>query len=613
MLEGILHAMAVETALKWPTIFLLTSAALLVIGSEARAAARLSPRAATFLRWSVVATALVVGAALAWRVAWLGDDAFISFRFAQNFAKGQGLVFNPGEWVEGYTNFLWTLFLGWGGKLGADIPLLALAGNLLSFFLVLLLLAATARTLGPPRAVVPFAALAAALSRPMYTFATSGLETMTATLLVLAGVWACARRRAPTVLSSAALILASLCRPDLLLLWACMGFAWIGSDLLHRSSTAEWSAIGRRAAAYAAPFLGLWVPCLSYRWATYGEPFPNTYYMRAASDPHYGQGIAYLAEFVGTTGAWAWVPVLGIALCGRPRSPSDTRLRLFVGASFLAFLPYVARVGGDFMEHRFLVPLVPIAFLGIEVGLRRILSAQGGLREPAPAHAPSVAERRFALLAAAAVSLAAAALPVRFIEPRALRWNLAAEETFYPIGAISPLQIESPMWTGGQKLRQVFTDRGLRPRLATDTPGMVGYLSDLPLVDARGVITRSIARKPLRERGRPGHERWASVSELIAEGAVIGTFNPFGSYGELASATVDGLAFYLLTLDEELVEALAGLPGARLPDPEGAVEAILAKGDPGLVEEAIRFYSGFVVDPGLRSRLLARLDQGRMR
>jgi arabinofuranosyltransferase len=33
------------------------------------------------------------------------DDSFISFRYAQNLAWGHGLVFNPGEQVEGYTNF----------------------------------------------------------------------------------------------------------------------------------------------------------------------------------------------------------------------------------------------------------------------------------------------------------------------------------------------------------------------------------------------------------------------------------------------------------------------------------------------------------------------------
>ena len=41
------------------------------------------------------------------------DDAFISFpsRYAQNLAAGNGLVFNVGERVEGYTNFLWVILL----------------------------------------------------------------------------------------------------------------------------------------------------------------------------------------------------------------------------------------------------------------------------------------------------------------------------------------------------------------------------------------------------------------------------------------------------------------------------------------------------------------------
>jgi hypothetical protein len=45
------------------------------------------------------------------------DDAFISFRYAQHFADGHGLVFNldPSEPpVEGYTNFAWTMWLALG-------------------------------------------------------------------------------------------------------------------------------------------------------------------------------------------------------------------------------------------------------------------------------------------------------------------------------------------------------------------------------------------------------------------------------------------------------------------------------------------------------------------
>ncbi|KPJ64637.1 hypothetical protein AMJ44_12375, partial [candidate division WOR-1 bacterium DG_54_3] len=52
------------------------------------------------------------------------DDAFISFRYVRNFVNGDGLVFNPGERVEGYTNFFWILLLSLFLKLGFDIVIL---------------------------------------------------------------------------------------------------------------------------------------------------------------------------------------------------------------------------------------------------------------------------------------------------------------------------------------------------------------------------------------------------------------------------------------------------------------------------------------------------------
>jgi hypothetical protein len=49
------------------------------------------------------------------------DDAYISFRYAENLARGQGLVFNVGERVEGYTNFLWVILLAIPARLGLDL------------------------------------------------------------------------------------------------------------------------------------------------------------------------------------------------------------------------------------------------------------------------------------------------------------------------------------------------------------------------------------------------------------------------------------------------------------------------------------------------------------
>ena len=66
--------------------------------------------ALTFLPWLALLGWL---ASVGW---FITDDAFISFRYVRNLLEGHGLVFNPGEYVEGYTNFLWVLELAaiWG-------------------------------------------------------------------------------------------------------------------------------------------------------------------------------------------------------------------------------------------------------------------------------------------------------------------------------------------------------------------------------------------------------------------------------------------------------------------------------------------------------------------
>ncbi|TLY31714.1 MAG: hypothetical protein E6K56_04560, partial [Ignavibacteria bacterium] len=49
------------------------------------------------------------------------DDSFITFRFIRNFTSGGGLVFNTGEYVEGYTSLLWALVLAAPAKLGLNL------------------------------------------------------------------------------------------------------------------------------------------------------------------------------------------------------------------------------------------------------------------------------------------------------------------------------------------------------------------------------------------------------------------------------------------------------------------------------------------------------------
>ena len=74
---------------------------------------------------ALAALVVLVCALRAEQMAWLSDDAFISFRYAQNLHDGLGLVFNAGEYVEGYTNLLWTLAMAAVLHLGLDMELMA--------------------------------------------------------------------------------------------------------------------------------------------------------------------------------------------------------------------------------------------------------------------------------------------------------------------------------------------------------------------------------------------------------------------------------------------------------------------------------------------------------
>ena len=86
-------------------------------------AGRIGPLMAALLLWVVVA-GRIFGE-------WQMDDAFISYRYAWNLVHGSGLVYNPGQPVEGYTNFLWILMSAGAMLLGWDQQSVAQAADIL--------------------------------------------------------------------------------------------------------------------------------------------------------------------------------------------------------------------------------------------------------------------------------------------------------------------------------------------------------------------------------------------------------------------------------------------------------------------------------------------------
>src|SRR2546426_2880173 len=148
------------------------------------------------------------------------DDAFISYRYARNLFRGDGLVFNPGERVEGYSTLSYVLLMSLAFFFAHDEGVyfysaflnLALAGAAL-----LILAGFLAERLGSGLALV--GAFLFAISLPLWAAVGSGMETCLVLLLSIA-IWVTTERlvedsdRRQTALLCALSVLSLLSRAD---------------------------------------------------------------------------------------------------------------------------------------------------------------------------------------------------------------------------------------------------------------------------------------------------------------------------------------------------------------------------------------------------------------
>jgi hypothetical protein len=512
-----------QLADQWP-IMLGLLIATIVGGVAWNALTRRHPYAGE--RW--IRSALVIGfiAAGLWLVldrAACYDDAYISLRYVDNWVAGEGLVFNPGERVEGYTNFLWTILIaGLRVVLPIETPLIAVSLCVLAYVANLVVVERIARTIAPawhPQGLsFPIAVALLAIQQSFVDYGTSGLETGFASLLVNLGVLALlAEGRARSMfLAGLCWILATLTRPDHAIFYA-VGSAvvfgmWVTPTWralrIERSPSAAWRAGIAPMLAYAAPFV-LWLVHLAWRQHYYGELLPNTYYAKSADLTYYVQGLVYATEF--HLGSHLWLAIVALVIALPFAWPEPGPARRFVAFAIPAIVLYewyVVRVGGDFMVGRFYVSVLPLILLLGELLVRRLAVRQPDTQRP---------RLRPAALVLAGV-LASTAIGVRLLEPNQIRWHLADENSYYRIAAWSPIVIDHDNYWIGCTLGELEA-RGIEPVIATGAIGLVGYYSRLETIDRLGLTDAHVAHQDTpRRRSRPGHEKYASVRYLRQRG-----------------------------------------------------------------------------------------------
>ncbi|MCY3930946.1 MAG: hypothetical protein OXH70_04460 [Acidobacteria bacterium] len=339
---------------------------------------------------------LVVLARLASAAWFLCDDAFISFRYARNLVGGHGLVFNPGERVEGYTNFLWVLELAALWKVFGLRP-----ENVAPW----LSAACTIGTLGAVvwwaarlpglrrRGLVIWMALGLLCSSATFAVWTSGggLETRQFTLFVVAAVVCLSVHdgsRWGLLAASLSLVAAAFTRPEGLLIAGCC-FGWFVAQRARRLRVDV-----RELSWLVLPFVAFVGAQFLFRYGYYGEWLPNTYYAKHVR-PWYESGFNYLWAAAIETGLYVLVPLAVLAVRRAWRERGDLRLVLPL-ACIVPHMAYLLRIGGDYFEYRpldFYWPLlaVPAAAGIVHLGsvasalLWRLRSAWSRFPTPGPA------------------------------------------------------------------------------------------------------------------------------------------------------------------------------------------------------------------------------------
>jgi len=301
------------------------------------------------------------------------DDSLISLRYAKRFIEGKGLTWNDGEFIEGYSNFLWIIFVSFLGKIGIDlIAASRILGIILSFF-TLYIIYSHFRNFRRENVLFGLLFLVLTASFPVWTI--GGLEqplVIFFTTLIVTSVFSITdhpENSSNWIILSVSCGLLSITRPDgilftvLTVLFLIYNFRKnINKILAFRS----WYIILIPALFY--------VGLLVFRLYYYGEYVPNTALVKAKFSVHHLiGGIKYFIKFF--IGTFPFNCFSVYFLIGLSFQKNKKALFLLLLASVWSF--YIVFVGGDifpaFRQLEIVILIFSIALIyGLEQNMLQI-------------------------------------------------------------------------------------------------------------------------------------------------------------------------------------------------------------------------------------------------
>lgn len=420
------------------------------------------------LRVTAFAAICLVFLALLWPIIdFTTDDAYITFRYSRNLANGLGLVYNPGEYVEGYTNFLWVLLLAPFSAVGASLEIVAKTLSILFSIGTLFLVFQFPKVMqtGGRLPLCDFIApLLLVINVSFLTYIIAGLETSLFTFLVCLAIYKYCQNPQAKLLPSI-IFVATLVRPEGILIAAVIGvfcFITVGRGGYQKLAQ-NW-------------FLLYILPVILYQlfriWY-FDSWLPNSYYAKTGSLlAQIFFGIQYILGFSGSLG-YLYLPLIPLLLLLLLERGGGRRYFLLIFALSLGYTTYIILVGGDWMKQfRFFHPLLPLIALLYQESLRAFFARFDRQDFSRELRFTTHVLRSFVVVGIVIFSFAQ-----------------------YPFG-IAEVQKEKQFWEGSAGVVGAwladFAKEG--SEIALGDIGEIGYLSNLRVFDTLGLVTPEVSK-----------------------------------------------------------------------------------------------------------------------
>ncbi len=310
------------------------------------------------------------------------DDAYTSFRYVKNFIEGNGLVFNYGQRVEGYTNFFWVMILSGFYLLNkAGIVSFALenVAQILSIsfgvgviWITFFLSKEFFNDEKDDFIKINFSLLPSFLvsySGPMMYWSVSGMETSLFVFSSILSFWLYIKKIDEANLGIAFIavsFLNSLVRPE--------GLIFFGLIVLHKFLIGIFKESRKKFLERIIDFFNknirveitffiiLSAVYLSFRFFYYGYLLPNTFYAKTEFSIEFlERGMRYFIDFMNSNllyGIFLIFPALFLI------ANKKNKKIVFLYYIIAVWIILVILIGGDVLPvHRFFLQILPLIFI----------------------------------------------------------------------------------------------------------------------------------------------------------------------------------------------------------------------------------------------------------